>query len=160
VRSSVDVHNFLIEQDVPHEVFLARGRLRSSERLAAVLDLPREEVGKVRVFEGPGGPVAAVVPSGTEPDGELLQRAVAGGSLQRASEARASELTEYLPESIPPAGLPSGFNVVVERSLARNAVLYFPAGEPRAVLKIRGTDLVAVTEATVASIVRTDRRAG
>ena len=63
MRSSVDVHNYLIERDVPHEVFPTRGRLRSPERIAAVLDLPRDEVGRVVIFEGSSAPVAAVVPS-------------------------------------------------------------------------------------------------
>ncbi len=99
MRTSVDVHNFLIEREVPHEVFSARGRLRTPERLAAVLDLPQEEVGKVVVFEGPKAAVAAVVPAGT-----------------------------------------------------RDAVLYFPGGEVRSVLKIRGSDLVKATRARVASI--------
>jgi hypothetical protein len=52
VRTSVDVTNFLIERDVPHEVFRTRGRLRSAEWLADVLELPRDEVGKVVLLEG------------------------------------------------------------------------------------------------------------
>ena len=154
VRNSVDVHNFLIERDAPHEVFLARGRLRSPERLAAVLDLPRQEVGKVQVYEGSGRLVAAVVPSGTDPDDDLVREAAGANELEPVSDVRASEATEYLAEYIPPAGLPNGFEVVVDRSLDRNHVLYFPGGEARAVLKIRGADLVRATGATVASIVR------
>ena len=51
MRTSVDVHNFLLERDTPHEVFLARGRLRSADRIAAVLDLRPGEVGRVVMFE-------------------------------------------------------------------------------------------------------------
>ncbi len=72
----MDVHNFLIERDVPHELFAARGRLGSPERMAAVLELPSGEVGKVLVFEGPEGPVAAVVPAGSDPDLALATDAV------------------------------------------------------------------------------------
>jgi hypothetical protein len=68
VRTSVDVHNYLVEREVPHELFSARGRLPSPERLAAVLDLPSEDVGKVVVFEDPAGGVAVIVPSAAEPD--------------------------------------------------------------------------------------------
>ncbi len=152
MRTSVDVHNFLIEREVPHEVFSARGRLRTPERLAAVLDLPQEEVGKVVVFEGPKAAVAAVVPAGTAPDVGKVRRAAGNRELSQASDERASELTEYLPESIPPVGLPNGFEIVVDRSLDRDAVLYFPGGEVRSVLKIRGSDLVKATRARVASI--------
>jgi len=42
--------------------------------------------------------------------------------------------------------------VVVDDSLDRDAVLYFPGGEVRSVLKVRGTDLVRATDAVVAPI--------
>jgi prolyl-tRNA editing enzyme YbaK/EbsC (Cys-tRNA(Pro) deacylase) len=152
VRTSVDVHNYLIERDVPHEMFSARGRLRSPERLAAVLGLPPEEVGKVVVFEGTRGALAAVVPAGTVPDLGRLGRAAKNTDLTQASDERASELSEYLAESIPPVGLPTSFGVVIDRSLDRDTVLYFPGGEARSVLKIRGKDLVKAARAKVASI--------
>lgn len=152
MRTSVDVHTFLIEREVPHELFPARGRLRSPEQLAAVLDLPVDEVGKVIVFEGSDGPVAALVPAGHEPDPERVRRASGQETLEPASDARASELTGYLPESVPPAGLPESFKIILDRSLDRDVVLYFAGGEARSVLKIRGTDLVKATGAKVASI--------
>jgi Cys-tRNA(Pro)/Cys-tRNA(Cys) deacylase len=148
----VDVHNFLLERGVAHEVFLTRGRLRSPEQLAAVLDLPGSEVGKIVVFEGKGHPVAAIVPVGCQPDVGAVRRAARTNRLRQAGEDRASELTGYLAESIPPAGLPATFRVIVDRSLDRDAVLYFPGGEVRSVLKVRGADLVKATGATVAPI--------
>ena len=159
MRTSVDVHNFLVERDVPHELVSIRGRLRSPERIAAVLDLPPAEVGKVVIYEGSDGPVAAVVPSGNEPDHEQVRAASGQGEAQPASHERASELTGYLFESIPPAGLPNGFVTVIDRSLNRDAVLYFPGGAARSILKIRGKDLTKATGARVASIAARPRRA-
>jgi len=153
VRTSVDVHTFLIERDVPHEVFLTTGRLRSPEQLAAVLDLPQSEVGRVVVYDSPAGrPVAAVVPVGAVPDLDAVRRTLGTGPLRPASDSRASELSGYLAESIPPAGLPVPFRVVIDSSFDRDAVLYFPGGEVRSVLKVRGTDLVQATGAAVAAI--------
>jgi prolyl-tRNA editing enzyme YbaK/EbsC (Cys-tRNA(Pro) deacylase) len=152
VRTSVDVHNFLIEREVPHELFPARGRLRSPELLAAVLDLPPGEVGKVVVYEGQEGPVAAVVPSGHQPDPHRVRRASGQADIEPVTDDRASELTGYLPESLPPAGLPDTFTVILDRALNRDRVLYFAGGEARSVLKIRGKDLVRATNAKVASI--------
>ena len=149
----MDVHNYLIERDVPHEVFPTRGRLRSPERIAAVLDLPRDEVGRVVIFEGSSAPVAAVVPVGRDPDPGLVRKAARAGQLSQATDDRASELTGYLAESIPPAGLPGEFVVVIDPSLDRDEVLYFAGGEVRALLKIRGKDLVRATRARVAPIV-------
>ena len=149
----MDVHNFLVERDVPHEVVPTRGRLRSAERISSVLDLPPDQVGKVVIFESRSEPIAAVVPAGQEPDPTLLVKAVKRGRLSPANDERASELTEYLAESVPPAGLPNGFMVVLDDSLDRDDVLYFAGGEVRAVLKIRGKDLVRATKARVAPIV-------
>ena len=47
MRTSVEVHNFLVERGAAHEVFSTRGRLRSPEQIAAVFELPPEEVGRV-----------------------------------------------------------------------------------------------------------------
>lgn len=152
MRGSVDVYNYLTERDVPHELFSARGRLRSPQRMAAVLGLRADEVGRVVIFEAGGGPIAAVVPSEAEPDPMRLAKAAGRPSVAKAGEAQASELTQFLPESIPPAGLPEDFTIVLDESLVRDDVLYFPGGEPRAVLKIRGTDLARATEARVAPI--------
>jgi len=147
------VHNYLIERDAPHELVSAKSRFRTPDRMAAVLDLRFEEVGRVVIFEGRDGPLAAVVPSDAEPDPQRVSRAAGLSSVQPADDDRASELTGYLPETIPPAGLPEPFQVVIDLSLNRDDVLYFPGGEPRAVLKIRGTDLARATDAKLASII-------
>jgi Cys-tRNA(Pro)/Cys-tRNA(Cys) deacylase len=160
VRTSVDVHNYLVERDIPHEVFTARGRLRSPERIAAVLDLPPSEVGKVVIMEGADGAVVAVVPSDHDADPRRVARAAGRSRLRPVDENRASEITEYLAESAPPAGLPDGIPVVVDRSMHRDAVLYFPGGEVHSVLKVRGTDLVKATGAKVAAIAAPPAKAG
>jgi prolyl-tRNA editing enzyme YbaK/EbsC (Cys-tRNA(Pro) deacylase) len=161
MRSSVDVHNFLVERDVPHELFPLRGRLRTPGRLAAVLELPPEQVGHVVVLEAGvppgagGGPVAALVAADRKPSLRRVARALRLSpdvALQRAAPDRASALAEYLTEAIPPAGLPDRFRVVIDRPLAREEVVYFPAGESRSVLKVRGEDLARAVDATVAAI--------
>jgi prolyl-tRNA editing enzyme YbaK/EbsC (Cys-tRNA(Pro) deacylase) len=152
VRTSVDVHNFLLERDIPHEVFLAKGRLRSADRIAAVLDLHPSEVGRVVVFESSKGALAAVVASDREPVAAWVARAAQVPRVTPASPERAAQLTDYLAAAIPPAGLPKGVRMLLDRQLNRDEVLYFPAGEPRAVLKIRGTDLRRATRAKVARV--------
>jgi Cys-tRNA(Pro)/Cys-tRNA(Cys) deacylase len=164
VRTSVDVHNFLVERDVQHEVFPTSGRLTTAESLAAVLGLPPDEVGKVVVFAGAAdqGGIAAIVPSGSTPGVRKVREATGRSDLKPAGDDRVAELTDFLPGAVPPAGLPSDVTVVVDRSLDREDVLYFLGGEPRIVLKIRGTDLVRATSATVAPIASspTARRSG
>ncbi|MFL5799280.1 MAG: aminoacyl-tRNA deacylase [Actinomycetota bacterium] len=154
MRTSVDVHNHLVGRDIRHEMLPVRGRLRSAERIAAVLDLPPQVVGKVVVFDTDRGPVAAIVSSECEPDPERVRASVRAHEVRAVSPARASQLTEYLAEAIPPAGLPAGFRVVADKALADQQVLYFAGGEATAILKFRGADLVPATGARVARIAR------
>jgi len=152
MRTSVDVHNYLLERDAPHEVFLARGRLRSPDRIAAVLGLSPSAVGRVDVLETERGAIAAVVPSVRDADLRLVAKAAGVTDVRPATPERASELTDYLPDLVPPAGLPKGVRVMLDRALDLEEVLYFPGGEPRAVLKIRGADLRAALRAKVAPL--------
>jgi Cys-tRNA(Pro)/Cys-tRNA(Cys) deacylase len=152
VRNSVDVHNFLVERDVHHEVVKVRGRLRSAERIASVLDLPPAQVGKVVVYETDAGPVVAIVQSGRSADPERVRKALRAGEIKTTTQARASQLTEYLGEAVPPAGLPAEFRVIVDRGVAGQDVLYFAGGEASAILKLRGADLIRATSAKVATI--------
>ena len=154
MRTSVDVHNHLVERDVQHEMLPVRGRLRSAENIAAVLGLAPEVVGKVVIFETDRGPVAALVPSGCEPDPERVRAAVRAREISRAPAARISHLSEYLSEAVPPVGLPPEFRVVAHTSLAGQEVLYFAAGEATAIVKIRGADLERATGAKFARIAR------
>ena len=152
MRTGVDVHNYLVERNVQHELFNVRGRLRSAERIASVLDLPPAQVGKVVVFESDRGPLVALVPSNRTADAERVRKAVRATEVKATTQARASQLSEYLGEAVPPAGLPGGFRVIIDRALANEDVLYFAAGEASAVLKLRGKDLVRATGARVVPI--------
>ena len=153
MRTSVDVHNYLVERDVRHELFTLRGRLRTPERLAAVLELPPGQVGKIVVYETEGSPVLAVVAADQEPDGDRIRDAVGATELRPVSAARASQLTDFIPEAIPPVALPPEFRIVLDGTLAGQEVLYFAAADPATVLKIRGEDLARAAGATVADLV-------
>ncbi|HJV05614.1 MAG TPA: YbaK/EbsC family protein [Actinomycetota bacterium] len=155
MRTSVDVHNFLLERDVPHEFVRTRGRLREPERLAAVLGLPPNQVGKVELFEASRGRlVAALVPAGRSADPRKVARAIPTATLQEVGPDRTTDLTEYLPEALPPVGLPNGTVAIVDRSLSDQEILYFPGGETSSVLKIRAGDLVRATSGKVARVAR------
>jgi prolyl-tRNA editing enzyme YbaK/EbsC (Cys-tRNA(Pro) deacylase) len=156
VRTSVDVHNFLLERDIPHELVPMQGRLREPERLAAVLGLPPEQVGKVELFEASKGRLVAVlVPAEGTADQRRVARSVPTPTLSAIGPDRATDLTEYLPETLPPVGLPDATTVIMDRALAEQEVLYFPGGETTLLLKIRAADLV---RASGAKVVRVSQR--
>ncbi|HEV3475408.1 MAG TPA: YbaK/EbsC family protein [Actinomycetota bacterium] len=154
MRNSVDVHNFLLERDIPHELVPVRGRLRSPDRVVAVLGLPAEQVGRVVVLEGSKGLVVALVPAGREPDLRRIAVAAPTPSLAELAPERVTDLTDYLAEAVPPVGLPNGTRVIMDRSLSGQEVLYFAGGEPSTLLKIRPDDLVRAAKAKVARVAR------
>jgi Cys-tRNA(Pro)/Cys-tRNA(Cys) deacylase len=155
MRTSVDVHNFLLERDVPHELVPVRGRLRSPDRMAAVLGLPPEQVGRVTVLEGSKkGLVAVLVPAGRLPDLRRVAVAVPSPTLVELTSDQVAERTDYLAEAVPPVGLPNGTRVIMDRTLAEQEVLYFAGGEPSTMLKIRPADLVRAAEAKVTRVAR------
>jgi Cys-tRNA(Pro)/Cys-tRNA(Cys) deacylase len=157
VRTSVDVRNHLLERDVPHELVSLPGRLRSPgrmARIAAVLGLPPEQVGKVILLEGQKGLIAVLVASDRDPDLGRVARAVPTPTLTEVPPERATELTDFLAEAIPPVGLPPDTRVIVDRPLAGQEVLYFAGGEATSMLKIRAGDLVKATGAKVARVTK------
>lgn len=157
MRTSVDVHNYLLERDVPHELVPVRGRLRSPgrmARIAAVLGLPAEQVGKVVVLEGRKQLVAVLVASNAEADLRRVAVAAPSPTLTEPTADRVSDLTDYLSEAVPPVGLPDGTRVIMDRTLADQEVLYFAGGEPSTLLKIRAQDLIRTSEAKVARVAR------
>lgn len=154
MRTSVDVHNFLLERDVPHELVPVRGRLREPEQMAAVLGLPPEQVARVVVLEAAKGLVALVLPAEARADLRRVAVATPSPSLVELDPDRVAELTDYLAEAVPPVGLPEGTKVIVERTLAEQEVLYIAGGEPSTLLKIRPDDLVRATGAKVARVAR------
>lgn len=154
MRTSVDVHNFLLERDSPHELVPVRGRFRSPERVAAVLGLPPEQVGKVLVFSASKGHVAVVVPSDAEPDLRRVAVAVPSPTLTELTPTEVADATGYLAEAVPPVGLPPDVRVVLERRLTEQEVLYFAGGETSTMLKIRPDDLVRASDAKVARVTK------
>lgn len=158
MRTSVDVHNYLLERDVPHELVPVRGRLRSPgrmARIAAVLGLPAEQVGKVVVLEGRKQLVAVLVASNAEADLRRVAVAAPSPTLTEPTADRVSDLTDYLSQAVPPVALPDGTQVIMDRTLAEQEVLYFAGGEPSTLLKIRAQDLIRTSEAKVARVART-----
>ena len=155
MRTSVDVHNFLLERDVPHELVSLRGRPRSPgrmARIAAVLGLPPEQVGKVVVLRGSRDLIAVLVPSDRDPDLRRVAVAARTPTLEELTSDQITDLTDYFSESVPPAGLPNGTVVVMDRTLAQQEILYFAGGEPTTVLKIRPDDLARAAGAKVARV--------
>lgn len=150
MRTAVDVHNYLVERDVAHELVPTQGRLRPPDRMAAVLGLEPEQVGRVLLFQGDRGLVAALVRADRDHSPDLVQ--AAAGEAVELDDEDATDLTQFLAEAMPPVALPEGTTTILDEQLAEQEVLYFPGGEATSLLKIRPDDLVEATKALVAPL--------
>lgn len=154
MRNSVDVHNFLLERSVPHELVPVRGRFRSPDTIAAVLGLEPEQVGKVVVLRASKGLVAVLVPSNSEPDLRRVAVAVPTPTLRELTTDEVTDATDFLADNVPPVGLPQGTRAIMDQGLTQQEVLYFSGGEGSTLLKIRPHDLLGAVEAKVARVAR------
>ena len=152
MRNSVDVHNFLLERQIPHELVPLRGRLRTPDHIAAVLGLEPDQVGKVVVLGTGKGLVAVLVPSNKEPDLRRIAVAAPTPTLRELTASEVTDATDYLAESVPPVGLPDGTRSIIDAALGEQEVLYFSGGEASTLLKIRPDDLRRATGAKVARV--------
>jgi prolyl-tRNA editing enzyme YbaK/EbsC (Cys-tRNA(Pro) deacylase) len=155
VRSSVDVHNHLLADEVPHEVSQLPGPLRDLAAAPAVLGLPASAVARPTVLRDRGGVVLVLAPADLEVDAAQVAELLGRKSLRRLAPDRAPGLTGYLLPFVPPVALECPAMVVLDEQLAREDVVYTAAGEPGVILKVRGVDLVKVTGAMVSQVTST-----
>jgi prolyl-tRNA editing enzyme YbaK/EbsC (Cys-tRNA(Pro) deacylase) len=155
VRSSVDVHNHLLADEVPHEVSQLPGPLRDLAAAPAVLGLPASAVARPTVLRDRGGVVLVLAPADLEVNAAQVAELLGRKSLRRLAPDRAPGLTGYLLPFVPPVALECPAMVVLDEQLAREDVVYTAAGEPGVILKVRGVDLVKVTGAMVSRVTST-----
>jgi prolyl-tRNA editing enzyme YbaK/EbsC (Cys-tRNA(Pro) deacylase) len=154
LRSSVDVHNFLLDGDVPHELSALPGPLRDLADAPEVLGLPPAAVARPLVLADDEGPVVVLAPAQAELDrpgiGALLRRP----SLEPIAADQSPDLTGYLLPFVPPVGLACDADVLIDEQVAEQDVVYTAAGEAGKLLKVRGCDLVKATNALVFRVTR------
>jgi len=152
VRSSIDVHNHLLADDIPHEVSQLSGPLRDLSAAPAVLGLDAVTVARPTVLADRDGVVLILAPAELEVDVAQVTELLGRGELHPIEPDEAPGLTGYLLPFVPPVALESPTTVVLDEQVAHQDVVYTTAGEPGVILKVRGVDLVKVTSAVVSSV--------
>ncbi|HZD68771.1 MAG TPA: YbaK/EbsC family protein [Actinomycetes bacterium] len=152
MRSSVDVHNFLLADEVPHELSQLPGPLRDLAAAPAVLGLPSSAVARPTVLADRTGVVLILAPADLEVDTTQIAELLGRRSLRPLAPDRAPGLTGYLLPFIPPVALECPTTVVVDEQLTREDVVYTAAGEPGVILKVRGVDLAKASGAVVSQV--------
>ena len=154
MRSSIDVHNHLLADDVVHELSQLSGPLRDLSSAPEVLGLPAWAVGRPTLLADDDGCVVVLAPADAEVDTSSVAERLGRLELDPVPPDRAPGLTGYLLPFVPPVALECPTTLVVDEHVAGQDVVYAAAGEPGVILKVRGADLVKATSAVVASITR------
>jgi prolyl-tRNA editing enzyme YbaK/EbsC (Cys-tRNA(Pro) deacylase) len=149
LRSSVDVHNYLLGIDVPHELPPLPGVLRDLSDAPDVLGLEPVAVARPAVLGDAQGVVVVLTPADVQADVAVVGRQLRRPHLAPVSPERSPGLTGYLLPTVPPVALDCPAEVVVDERVAAQDVVYTAAGEAGVILKIRGYDLVKATNAVL-----------
>lgn len=150
--SSLNVHNYLQEQDVPHEFFKLAGPVANVSNAAIALGL---EPGQVAVSEAcylDDEPHLIIYPSNLALD-EVKLLAVSGCTAMRhIPEEAIAPLTGFFRAVLPPVGHMKPLPTFIDYQVLKEDVVYAACGEHTAVLKIRSYDLVRATNGETVDI--------
>ncbi|MFL6184831.1 MAG: aminoacyl-tRNA deacylase [Actinomycetes bacterium] len=154
MRSSIDVHNQLLADDVVHELSQLPGPLRDLSAAPSVLGLPPVAVARTTLLVDEDGCVVVLAPADAEVDTASVAELLGRLDLDPVPPDRAPGLTGYLLPFVPPVALECPTTLVVDERVASQDVVYTAAGEPGVILKVHGADLIKATSAVVARISR------
>ncbi len=152
MRSCSDVHNYLLEQGVAHEIVQLPALSTTARRAAALLGVPPREVVKSLLFETESGPVVCLVPGDRHVDHGRLRAELGCRDVAPAAAAAVVSLTGYRPGALPPCGLAAELPIVADPAVFELPVIYCGGGTTTTILKIRSADLRLVIGARVAAI--------
>jgi len=152
VRSCSDVHNFLVEKDVPHEVIHLPALSKTAKAAAELLGVPLREVVKSLVFLLDGQPTLVLVPGDRVAGPQLLREATGCERAVVAKGQQVLDATGYHIGAVPPCGLESRLPVVADAAVFEPEVIYCGGGTTATMLKVRSDDLLMVLDPLVADV--------
>ena len=152
MRSCSDVHNFLVEKDIPHEVLHLQASSRTARAASELLGVSLGEVVKSLLFLLDGLPTLVLVPGDRVADVPLLKEATGCSRAALATGKQVLDLTGYRAGAVPPCGLAVDLPVVADAGVFAKAVVYCGGGTTATMLKIRSADLRTLLRLVVADV--------
>jgi prolyl-tRNA editing enzyme YbaK/EbsC (Cys-tRNA(Pro) deacylase) len=152
MRSCSDVHNFLLERGVAHEIVQLPALTTTARRAADLLGVALREVVKSRLCDTERGPVVCLVPGDARVDHVRLSAALGCRGAKPAAAADVVSLTGYRPSALPPCGLAADLPIVADPAIFEPPVVYCGGGTTATMLKIRSADLRKTLAPRVAAI--------
>jgi Ala-tRNA(Pro) deacylase len=140
----------LFESKEIHYRLIPHTETFTAPELAASIHVPGRRVAKVVMVRSDGEYIMAVLPSHRQLDTARLARQIGAGRLSLATE---SELARLCPDcevgAMPPFGNLYGLRVCLDRSLAKERLIFFPAGSHHEVVEMRYRDFERIVHPEV-----------
>jgi len=130
-----------------------RRRIDDAAELPDVLGVPSEACLAVRLYDSGDGLVAALVPAGSVAATSALAEAVKAQHVRPLRPHQVSAATDFHATLVPPVCLPRDVTVVADSAFGAQDVVYAPTGDGSTALKVRVSDLLALTGGQVAGLV-------
>ena len=127
---------------------------RTAADAAAAVGVDEAQIVKSLVFTVDGRMVMALVSGPNRLDEKRLAVASGGAEVGRADADAVRAATGYAIGGVPPFGHHSPLPTYVDRTLLDHEIVWAAAGTPRHVFAITPTDLVRLSNATVADLAR------
>jgi prolyl-tRNA editing enzyme YbaK/EbsC (Cys-tRNA(Pro) deacylase) len=124
---------------------------RTAEEAAAAIGTTVPKIVKSLVFLADDAPILALVSGSNRLDTDRLSAAL-GRRIARADAATVRSTTGFAIGGIPPLGLASPLEVLVDRDLLQHDVVWAAAGTPHAVFPIAPAALVRATGGQVVDL--------
>jgi prolyl-tRNA editing enzyme YbaK/EbsC (Cys-tRNA(Pro) deacylase) len=152
MRSCTDVHNFLHEEGVAHEIIHLPALADTARRAADLLGVSLAEVVKTLLFYLDTRPALVLVPGDRQASRELI-RCVAGCSeVALARPYEVLQITGFRAGALPPCGLAVEILTFADPEVFARPVVYCGGGTTTTMLKMRSEDLRRVARPLVASL--------
>jgi len=153
--SAQRVQEVLSAKGSPLKVRLLSESTATAQDAARALNVELMQIAKSIVFDDNQESIVLALLCGDQTvDPESLARAVDTPKVTPLNAKGVKRQTGFVIGGVSPFGLPSEAKVVIDTRLAKLSDCYIAAGHPKAVIRLSGEQLITMTSATVASIVR------
>lgn len=154
MRNSVDVHNFLENKGIQHELVPLDMNIKNAKEAAEALGLELCEIAKCLVFKIEESPVLIIIPGNKKVDFTKLENLLGKKEIKMADTETIFNVSEFSIRATPPVGLKENLSTIIDEQILEKEITYSSGGEANIILKIKSQDLIMATKASVADITK------